>query len=240
MRLLLIVLWLISTEALSVDQVDKTRCYKFASIENLIEQELGRLILPVIYRNLGIDIIVTPLPAERAQYLANAGIKDGEIMRIWSYGEENPNVIRVPTPYYYLETMPFILRNSKVSINQVEDLINYRIAKVRGVKHTNNITKGLHKVSNTNSTKNMFMLLNNGVVDIAITNTIDGVLNAEKMGYKDIIPLDEPLAVKPLYHYIHKRHKGLVELVDNEIKRLQENGELKRLIEQAEKKLAHE
>lgn len=83
--------------------------YDFASIELLIEQEVGRIVLTQVYENIGINITISPLPGKRAQYVANTGMKDGEIMRIWTYGDENPNTIRVPTPYYYLETMPFVL-----------------------------------------------------------------------------------------------------------------------------------
>lgn len=47
--------------------------YNFASIELLIEQEVGRIVLPQIYKNIGIDITITPLPAKRAELLASIG-----------------------------------------------------------------------------------------------------------------------------------------------------------------------
>ena len=83
-------------------------------IEYLIEQEVGRLVLPQIYKNIGIDISIEPLPAQRAQYAARTGSKDGEIMRIWTYGDENLTTIRVPTAYYFLETtnLPTLLKPS--------------------------------------------------------------------------------------------------------------------------------
>lgn len=72
---------------------------------------MGRIVLTQVYKNIGINITISPLLGKRVQCSANSGIKDGEIMRIWTYGEENLNTIRVPTPYYYLETMPFVLKN---------------------------------------------------------------------------------------------------------------------------------
>ncbi|WP_238937617.1 hypothetical protein [Pseudoalteromonas sp. S16_S37] len=36
--------------------------YHFASINYLIEQEVGRIVISEIYQQLGIDIIITPLP----------------------------------------------------------------------------------------------------------------------------------------------------------------------------------
>jgi hypothetical protein len=145
-----------------------------ASIELLIEQEVGRIVLPKFYQNIGITVEVTPLPGKRAQHAANSGYQDGEIMRIWSYGEEALNTVRVPTHYYYLETMPFVLKSSGIVIESRQDLAKYRIAKIRGVKHTNNITKGFSKLYDMNSTEKMFKLLLNNKVDEVLTNTIDG------------------------------------------------------------------
>ncbi|NMP32713.1 transporter substrate-binding domain-containing protein [Thalassotalea sp. M1531] len=229
-------LLLVSNVALS-QKSDLTTDYEFSSIELLIEQEVGRIVLPQIYQNLGINIAVSPLPADRAQYVANSGLKGGEIMRIWSYGKENSSLLRVATPYYKLETMAFILRGSGVEINKKEDLEKYRIAKVRGVKHTNNITKWLPNVYNTTSTQNMMNLLLKGKVDVALTNTLDGVTVIKRLGFSNIVPIEKSLATEPLYHYIHKKHRHLVPLVDNEIKRLKQSGKLEIMIKNAEKKV---
>ena len=94
---------------LSVQAKEK---YSFVSIENLIEQEIGRIIIPKIYQKLNIDVDISSKPAKRAQAYATSGKKDGEIMRIWTYGVENKTTIRVPTPYYKLETMAFIKKDN--------------------------------------------------------------------------------------------------------------------------------
>jgi len=211
--------------------------YNFSSIEFLIEQEIGRLVLTQIYQNIGIDISISPLPAKRSQYLANSGGNDGEIMRIWTYGNENPNTIRVPTPYYYLETMPFVLKASKINIKKKDELANYRLTKIRGVKHTNNITQGMINIYEMSNTEEMFKLLLSGRVDIALTNTIDGHLTLARLGYDSIKAMEQPLAVLPLYHYLHKDHELLVPLIDREIKRLRNSGALQRLIRKAENKV---
>jgi ABC-type amino acid transport substrate-binding protein len=213
--------------------------YQFASIEYLIEQEIGRIVLPKIYKNIGIDIVVVPLPGQRAQFEANVGIKDGEIMRIWTYGDENKQSIRVPTPYYYLETMAFILKDSQIDIRNKDDLKKYRLAKVRGVKHTNNITKGLSNVYEMNSTENMFRMLNNGKIDVVLTNTLDGNLVLKRLGFDNIVSINKPLAVLPLYHYVFEKHKVMVPLIDSEILRLKNSGVLAQMILLAEQKVTN-
>lgn len=236
-----VILLLITHSATSqnevVQNITTSNEYHFSSIELLIEQEIGRLILPQIYQNIGINITINPLPAKRSQYLANSGINDGEIMRIWTYGNENPNTIRVPTPYYYLETMPFVHKNSNIVISHKQDLTKYRLTKVRGVKHTNNITQGMSNIYEMSNTEKMFKLLLSGRVDVALTNSIDGNLMLLKLGYDKIVPMNKPLITLPLYHYIHKDHKSLVPIIDAEIKRLKNSGALKQLIQKAEDKI---
>ncbi|PKI16077.1 substrate-binding periplasmic protein [Colwellia sp. 12G3] len=211
--------------------------YNFASIELLIEQEVGRIVLTQVYKNIGINITISPLPGKRAQYVANLGMKDGEIMRIWTYGEENTNTIRVPTPYYYLETMPFVLKKSDIVISMKGDLAKYRLTKIRGVKHTNNITQGLTSIYDMSSTQDMFKLLLSGKVDVVLTNTIDGNLALARLGLANVVAMQKPLARLSLYHYIHKKHQNLIPIIDKELQRMKHSGELIQLISFAEQRV---
>jgi len=211
--------------------------YHFASIEKLTEQKIGKIIISEVYNKLNIEVEITPLPGIRAQVEAATGSKDGEIMRIWTYGLETPTTIRVPTPYYYLETMAFIKVNSGIEIDNKEDLRHYSLVKVRGVKHTNNITEGMPDVYTIGSTEQMMEFLNDGRADVALTNTVDGLMALQKLGFTGIIPLNKPLAVLNLYHYIHSDHLELVQEVDAAIKKMKGNGQLKQLIKQAEKQV---
>ncbi len=218
-------------------QFTSTTQLNLASIELLIEQEIGRIVLPQIYKNIGINVEVTPLPGNRAQYLANSGMQDGEIMRISTYGNEALNTVRVPTPYYYLETTPFVLKNSDIVIKSKQDLAQYRVAKIRGVKHTNNITEGLIKLYDMSSTENMFKLLLSKKVDVVLTNTMDGNAAIARLGLQDMVEMKKPLARLPLYHYLHNKHDDLVPLIDREIKRLKTSREIETLINNAEKRV---
>jgi len=207
--------------------------YHFVSIENLIEQEVGRIVLTRIYANMGIDISITPLPAKRAQMEAVTGRSVGEIMRIYTYGIENPTVRRVPTPYYYLETMAFINPNSLIKITSKNDLRNYTLAKVRGVKHTNNITVGMENVINLNSTEQVMRFVSAGRADVGLTNTVDGLMTISKLNLS-LVPIEKPLATLDLFNYIHKDYIDLVPLVNEKIKEMKASGELTRVIEGAE------
>lgn len=213
--------------------------YHFVSIKGLVEQEVGRLVLPAVYEKLGYNATITPMPGKRAEKEAASGNADGEIMRIWSYGEENPTLLRVPTPYYQLVTTAFVHVNSGVQLGSKEDLVKYSIVRVRGVKHTNNITAGLENVYDVENTEQMMRFLRTGRADIALTNTVDGMEVIRKSGVKDIVALPNPLAILDLYHYIHERHISLVEEVDAVLRQMIASGEMRSRIERAEREVTH-
>lgn len=209
--------------------------YHFGAIQGLIEQQVGQRVLPQIYQPLDINITITPLPAKRAQHLATTGKNDGEIMRIYSYGEENPSTIRIPTPYYQLETMAFVRADRNIAIKKKSDLQHFRIAKVRGVKHTNNITRGLTNVIDVDSTSQLMWLVNSGRADVALTNTLDGVIALKRLKIDSVKPCGTALATLDLYHYVHQKHQAIVPTLNQQIIKMKASGELNKLIETAEK-----
>jgi len=204
------------------------------SIAHLVEQKVGAIVIKEIYREIDIHANIEPLPAKRAQLQAFNGLSDGEIMRIYSYGAENTSTIRVPTPYYHLETMAFVRKDSGIIINEFDDLKHYVVAKVRGVKHTNVATQYARKIVDLNSTKQLMEFVARGRADIALTNTIDGVVTLKQLGINNLIPAPTPLARLALYHYLHKKHHTLVPIVDQRIQQLKASGQLKRMIQSAE------
>ena len=212
----------------------KTEDYQFASIEFLFEQQVGAKVLPEIYAKLGLTISITPMPGKRAQREAVSGHKDGEIMRIWTYGIENPTMIRVPTAYYQLETMAFVHKNSQINLASHSELLNHNLLKVRGVKHTDNITHGLKYVFNYDDTLSMMTALGESNNSVALTNTADGLYALKKLNIDYIKPLPPALATLDLYHYINPKNAALVPKIDAVIKSMKASGELDMLLREAE------
>ena len=222
---------------LALTQVSYAQQYHFAAISNLYEQEVGEIILADIYRRAGLEMTVTPMPGQRAIMEATSGRVDGEIMRIWSYGVEHPQLVRVPTSYYFLETMAFYKEGSDVEVNSVEDLEKYSVLKVRGVKHTNAITKGFTDVYNYDNTEAMLRALDKDRNNVAVTHRSDGLFAIQKHGLKNIDSSEYPMFSFPLYHYVYKENRHLVEKIDRIIQAMKTTGELDVLIRQAEKQV---
>ena len=228
---------MITVLILSLSLTIKSKNLQLVSIENLVEQDVGRLIMREIYTRTGIEATIEPLPGKRAQAEVETGRRDGEIMRIFDYGEQLKNVIRVETPYYQLKTMVFKRKINPLKIESATDLSKYKIVVVRGVKHTELITKGLKKVYKVKSTEQMMKFLKAGRADIAITSKLDGEIFIKKENFKSITQAGRPLAVFELYHYLLKEHKEIALKIDQQIKVLKKNGELKKIISQAENRV---
>lgn len=211
--------------------------YRFVSINNLIEQEIGRIILTEIYKQINIEISTSPRPGKRAEREAITGVSDGEIMRIWSYGDNNPSMIRVPTPYYSLKTMVFTRKDSDIHIRDAKELNQYKVAKVRGVKHTDSITQGIKHTYIFDNTERMMNYLSRGRAHIALTSALDGKVTLERLQIENIIPSKTSLAELNLYHYLHKKNAHLVPIIDDKIQVLKQSGELEKIIKSAEKQV---
>lgn len=208
--------------------------YKFVRIDKLAEQEVAAKMLKDIYKSIGMEISIEPVPGERAKLMATSGEADGETLRIFSYGEKNPMMVRIPTAYSSLETTAFALKSSKISIKTKEDLKKYRIVIVRGVQHTKDITEGLQNVHVINDLEQMMKFLEAGRADIAITNTIAGNGMLKQLKLDSIAPVGT-LETLDLYHYVHEKNKDIVPKVDEAIQKMKNSGELKTLREKYEK-----
>jgi polar amino acid transport system substrate-binding protein len=218
-------------------QPSQAEQYHFVSISGLYVQEIGQIVLPKVYQKLGIEISITPMPGNRAMLETVSGRMDGETMRIESYGIDHPETLRIPTPYYQIDTTAFYKKDSGIVINSVADLAKYSLLRVRGVKHTINITEGFKQVYDYDDTESMLKALGNHRDHVALAHTGDGLFAMEKYKINHVEYSDKPLSLLSVYHYVHKKNAHLVEKVDRVIREMNESGELERLVKNAEKTL---
>lgn len=207
--------------------------YRFVAIEGLVAQQIGSQVMTEVYRQLGHQIHITPMPAKRAQRQAVSGIEDGEIMRVYFYGDQNPQMIRIPIPIHSVATTGFIRKDKEIIVKSREDLKKYRVAKVRGIKHTDLIARDLTKIHESNSIVYMMNALVADHIDVALTTLVDGQLSIKRMNLTDIKPLETPLALRRLYHYVHEKNAHLVPGLTSKIEELKKNGQLQDLLQSA-------
>ncbi len=208
--------------------------FYFVGIENLPEQEIAAKMIVPIFQKAGYNVEVEFLPGLRAKRNSTSGINDGEILRIYSFGENNPSLIRVPTDYSSVETTAFGLKKRNIIINTKEDLQKYKIARLRGVQTTIDLTADYSDVMDAGSVDELMRMLVLEVADIAITSDIGGISAIKKMRKSDEIVVLKVINSLPLYMYFHEKHKDVVPKFDSVIKELTANGEMKRLRRQYE------
>jgi ABC-type amino acid transport substrate-binding protein len=158
-------------------------------------------------------------------------------MRIWSYGIEHSDVIRVPTSYYFLETTAFYQEGADIEISSKKDLEKYSVLKIRGVKHTNTATVGLTNVYDFDDTETMLKALNKRRRNVALTHRGDGLFAIRKYRIQGIEFSKSSLFTFPLYHYVHKKNAHLVDKVNRMILEMKETGELDKLVRSAERQV---
>ncbi len=224
-----IIILLLFTVIVSVNMhAENNKSFCFVRIENLLEQIVAEKIICEVFKKAEIPIEIESYPAKRANILASSGDRDGEIARIWSYGEVNPTLLRVPTAYSSLETAVFCKKSKNIIIKNKNDLKSYRIAVVRGVQHTYDITIGLKNIEIVDSIDQMMKMLEADRVDVVLTNTINGISCIKELKLNDI-ETNTILEILPLYVYVNAKNKDLIPVLDKMLVKMKKSGELSRL-----------
>jgi ABC-type amino acid transport substrate-binding protein len=201
--------------------------FHFASIAGLAEQEIAAKMIVPIFNSAGFDIKVEPMPARRARAEVVSGRVDGSLLRIFSYGESNPSLIRVPTPYSTVETVAFALESKNISITTVAELSLHTLVIVRGVQTTHDLTKNFPNVQEVSYLDQAMSILKAGRADVLITSDIGALATLKRLKINDINPIFD-ISSLPLYVYFNFRYNDAVAKIDTAIKEKIKTGELKK------------
>lgn len=188
--------------------------------------EVNKLLLEEIYRRASIEMIYTTLPPIRSSVMSSTGEVDGELLRVYDYGTLFPSLIRIPTPYTFVELTCFYTDDS-LACETWDDLIGYSIGKVRGIKIIDYNIKPGSKVVEVNSSIQLFKMLKSGRIDIAITSNIEGKIREKELKLQNL--KSSVIETYPLFHYLHESNREIIPIIDNVIKKMQESGELELL-----------
>lgn len=192
-------------------------------------------ILEEAYTKSNYKVTVQGIPAERALVMSNLGQVDGEAGRAAVIEKDHKNLIRVPTPLYTNRIVAFSLRDDLDLSAGWESLKGYKLGAVIGYKFVEEKTKPFD-TTYVSSYNKLFTMLANEKVDIAISAYIEALptIRALRM-QKDIIIHAPPLATNAMYHYLHKKNKALVPIIDKVLQEMQQNNELNGMAADLEK-----
>jgi len=194
--------------------------------------QASAMVMGRIYRQLKVDWRLLRIPTDDALKGANSGVVDGELIRIKGIEDSLNRLQRIPYPIARIKLIAYTPEGSGL-VTSIADLAGRSIAVIRGVALTDGLTKGQER-HYADTVEGLFRLLDSKQADIVLTFKLDADLYLASSGKQADYLTSAPLLEVEMYHYLHKRNDKLIDRLTRHMQRLDETGELERMISQAE------
>ncbi len=175
-----------------------------------------------IFARLGLEYEMIWLPAQRSLVDTDNGPYDGIVARTSAIEARLPNLLRVPVNVFDFEFMAYV-KDDSIRIRGWDSLQPYAVGYINGWKIVEQNTLGARSISSVNDYGQLLSLLDRGRVEIAVLDRIMGGFELRRLGY-DLSIAEPPLAVRPNYIYLHRRHAALVPRMAEVIEAMKKDG----------------
>jgi polar amino acid transport system substrate-binding protein len=176
-----------------------------------VEQVIS--ILKKAYNEINLDVEVVVMPGERSLVSADTGVTDGDLHRIDGIQKIYKHLVIVQIPLA-INTHSAFTKGLEFKVDGYSSLKPYRIAYTRGFKAIEKGTNSGFKTFPVKDDESAFMMLNDGRVDVVITDYDDGVKTLNELKMPDIHPLSPPVETIALYHFVNEKHITLVPMLE--------------------------
>jgi polar amino acid transport system substrate-binding protein len=174
------------------------------------------------FRRAGFELRLIKLPAERGLINANAGIEDGDLVRIAGLERHYPNLVPVPEKLMDWEFTAF---SKDAAIPPSWPVLRQRLlGHIKGWKIYEQTVAGAERVTTTDDAAQLFRLLELGRIEVALYERWLGLALVKQQGLKDVRPLAPPLATREMFIYLHKRHAALAPRIAAALQALKREG----------------
>jgi len=180
------------------------------------------------FKRINKRILILNKPTQRSITDANKGRSDGEFIRVAGLSKLYKNLIQVPEEIFQFEFVAFS-KKENIVIRNWDSLTQYHTGIIIGWKILEKNIKQTNKRYSFREPKHMFKMLENDRVTLVVYSRYLGTELINELGYKDISVVLPPLAVKPMYLYLHKKHKDLVPLLVKSLKSMKGDGTFQRI-----------
>ena len=199
----------------------------FSTIEGGSVAPIVTSILTSAYAELGIDVEFKFYPPSRGVLIADAGLYDGEAFRGMDFIGEDTNLLPVMVVIIEVDWWVYA-KDIQFEVDGYKSLATYSVSSRRGILAADNILQYARKKQMLNTFEQTLLTLDAGRVDLAIipAGVALAILKNKPM---DIYPLSPPIRVDKLYHFLHKKHKKLIPRITQVLKRMETNGDIKRI-----------
>lgn len=211
-------------------QASPARCAEPFRISRVADDTGTIQYFPIVkeaYRRIGIEAVAVPLPAERALREADAGLTDGDTIRVAGIEAFFPNLMRVPEPVASVDVTVFT-RGEAFPVNGWESLKPYSVCYMHGLKLHEIGTEGMRRVP-AYGQQNAVQLLRDGLCDAAVLSP-NAWMMVDRLNAGPMRELEPPVDTLPLYHYLHERHARLVPLLADALRKMKQDGTVDRML----------
>ncbi len=175
-----------------------------------------------LFGRLGLKVEFIRLPPERALMFANTGKSDGELPRIAGLEKKYPNLIRVPEKVLDYNFVSY--SRGRCKDGGWESLSGRSVGYIIGWKiFEKNVPETAQSLRLT-APLQLFTLLARNRVDTVLYERHAGHYILKNKGFTGITECGEPLAVKPMYLYLHKSRSGLVAKAAEALREMKRDG----------------
>ncbi len=179
-------------------------------------------ILEEAYKRLGYNPIFKFSSFEKSLIISSKGKTDGEIFRFNIVADKYPTLLLVDEPLFNIRTLAYATKKG-LNISSWSDLAPYKIAYVRGIKLSEEKTKGMNVII-TNTYEDAFKLLIKNRVEVVISgeftgNSVIKNLEPNKVDFSRYV-----LESNPVFHLVHENRKELIPKLNKVILELKKEG----------------
>jgi len=190
--------------------------------------EISAEILRRAYLEIGYELIFPIESNSQTLEMANRGRLDGELHRISGIEDRFTHLIKIPVPINRVEIVIFT-KDPEISIQTIEDLSQYNLAALTGIKVIEDLFPENNNIVWTNKRDQTFRLLDKERVSLVIGSHLNGLISLRDQGLTEISPLPLVLNEALLYHYIHDKHIDLVPDLTRILTRMLNSGEIEEI-----------
>lgn len=204
----LFVLFMIIYQPLSADE-KMPKKITIALAKGHITHILASKVVEEAYKRLGIEVVFLPVSGKRTLTMTNNAKADAEVGRVPRAVKKFKNLLQVDlVPIAIIKGV--VVASKDYDIKSWKDLKNYRVGIRRGELYVEKGTKFM-KVYSTRSYEQLFNMLKNNRIDIAIgTLTSVNIVGNEEFKNSNLKIVGDPIVEIPLYHNVHKKYKFLI------------------------------
>jgi len=174
------------------------------------------------------------LPAERSLNLSDQGINDGECCRIpTAVMTRYKNLIPINESFMSVRFSAFEKKHN-IPIKSFADLKPYTVGTVKGWKLAVNKLKEFKPAEThiVTTPDQLFKMLDQGRIDYGVMGYLSGLKSISNLKLKNIKAIYPPLAEKPLYLMLNKKHKNLIPVFNKVVADMKNDGTIQRLYDE--------